>query len=317
MDKEHLLKTILNKYLRGTATPEEMRQVELWYDSFPEDDNLLQDAVQKEAFRKALVSRIISRTTHRRYRWPSVAAAAVLLIAAGLGLYQLTAKAPAALKAELVSVPFGEHRSIKLSDGSVVHLNAGSQLTIGAGYGKKERRITLTGEAFFDIVKDPEHPFMIQSGGITTTVLGTSFNIKTYPEQKDWQINVASGAVKIMREQEVLAVMLTANKALRYDTATRALAITTVQASEASQWRNNILYFNNSSLEEMALELERQYNVPITVKGKQEGHYKISFNKQPLPEVLDILADLTGITYTTADGKIIIHAQKSNQHMME
>lgn len=317
MDKEHLLKTILNKYLRGTATPEEVRQVELWYDSFPEDESLLQDAVQKEAFRKALVSRIISKTIRRRYKWPSVAAAAVLLIAAGLGLYQFAAKPPAALKAELVNVPFGAHRSIKLSDGSVVHLNAGSQLTIGADYGKKERRITLSGEAFFDIVKDPEHPFLIQSGGITTAVLGTSFNIKAYPEQKDWQINVASGAVKVMREQEVLAAMLTANKALRYDTATRSLAITTVHTSEAWQWRNNILHFSNSSLEEIARELERQYNIPITVQGKQEGHYKISFDKQPLPDVLNILADLTGITYTTEHGKIIIHAQKSNQHMME
>ena len=312
MDKEHLLKTILNKYLRGTATPEEVRQVELWYDSFPEDESLLQDAVQKEAFRKALVSRIISKTIHRRYRWPSVAAAAVLLIAAGLGLYQFTAKAPVALKAELVNVPFGAHRSIKLSDGSMVHLNAGSQLTIGEGYGKKERRITLSGEAFFDIVKDPEHPFLIQSGGITTTVLGTSFNIKAYPEQKDWQIHVASGAVKVMREQEVLAAVLTADKALHYDTASKSLAITNVHTSEAWQWRNNILHFNNSSLEEMARELERQYNIPITVQGKQEGHYNISFNKQPLPEVLNILVDLTGITYTTDDGKIIIHAQKSN-----
>lgn len=313
MDKERLLKTILNKYLQGTATPEEVKQVEFWYDSFPEDEGLLKDAAQKELLRKALVSRITAKTIHRSYKWPRLAAAAVLLIAAGLGLYQFTAKTPSvALKAEQVNVPFGMHKSIRLSDGSVIHLNAGSQLIIGADYGKKERRIELTGEAFFDIATDPEHPFVIQSGGITTAVLGTSFNIKAYPEQKQWQISVASGAVKVMKLQEVLAATLTANKALQYDPVTKAVAITDVSTSLTAPWRNNILYFNNNSLEDIARELERQYNIPITVAGKHAGHYKISFNKEPLPEVLKILADLTGITYTEQGDKIIIHAQKTN-----
>lgn len=313
MDKERLLKTILNKYLQGTATPEEVQQVERWYDSFPEDESLLQDAIQREAFRKALVSHIIAKNTHRSYKWPRLAAAAVLLIAAGLGLYQFTAKAPAvALKAEMVNVPFGKHKSIRLSDGSVIHLNAGSQLTIAANYGKKERRVTLTGEAFFDIAKDPEHPFLIESGGITTAVLGTSFNIKAYPEQTGWQITVASGAVKVTKRLEVLAETLTANKALQYDPVTKALAITDVNASSTAPWRHNILSFNNNSLEDIAQELERQYNIPVIVAGKHEGHYKISFNKEPLPEVLKILSDLTGITYTEQADKIIIHAQKTN-----
>lgn len=311
MDKEHLsshqLKSILKKYLDGSATPEEIQQIEHWYAVSGET----RDIPEKSRLQKEIIAGILRHTAPRLRTWPRIAAAALVLIIAGAGFYYYNVRTSASrMEAQLIQVPFGERKSIQLPDGSNIHLNAGSRLTIGQDYGTKERRIDLSGEAFFEVAADPEHPFIINTGDITTTVLGTSFNIRAYPEQREWRISIASGGVKVLRRQEVLSASLTANKELSYDHASRKVTLASTGPVSPDGWRNNLIYFSNSSLEEIAMELQRQYNVPISVHGRDNGHYKISFHRQPLKEILNVLSGLTGATYTTQQDTIIIHTKK-------
>lgn len=310
MDKErlssHQLKSILKKYLDGSATPEEIQQIEHWYAVSGET----KDIPEKSHLQKEIIAGILQQTAPQVHIWPRIAAAVLLLIAVGAGFYYYNVRSSVSgMEAQIIQVPFGERKSIQLPDGSNIHLNAGSRLTIGQDYGVNERRIDLSGEAFFEVAADPEHPLIIQTGDISTTVLGTSFNIRAYPEQREWRISVASGGVKVLRQQEVLSPSLTANKELSYDHASRKVTLAATGAVSADGWRNNLINFSNNSLKEIAMELERQYNVPISVRGHDNGHYKISFQRQPLKEILNVLSGLTGATYTTQQDTIIIHTK--------
>ncbi|SFD56815.1 FecR family protein [Chitinophaga sp. CF118] len=316
MDKERLsstaLKVVLNKYIQGIATPEEVQQVEQWYATFKEEEIPYHPA-EREELRRQIVSGIMEQipVTHRKTgKWWKVAAAAACITATGfLFMNKDNHKPPVLLAAKEVSTAPGSRKVITLSDGSVIHLNAGTQLTIPGDYGVKERRLILSGEAFFEVATDPRHPFIINTGNVNTTVLGTSFNIRAYKGQEEWQIAVATGKVKVADtvSRQLLSDGLIANKALSYNLATNITTINDLPANITGAWRNNIFYFNNSTLAEIGEELQRQYNISVIVTGKDNGHYKISFSREPLAKVLKVLAGLTGITYTINKDAVIIH----------
>lgn len=317
------LKVVLNKYLQGTASPEEITAIGEWYDSFGQDEKALLPE-EKEVLRTQLLPAIIDKINvtemparRRSYRWLRIAAIMIGVIAAGtFFLRRSTSRQKPVLPDQLVATAAGDRKTIRLSDGTTIHLNAGTQLSIAGDYGEERRMVRLSGEAFFEIAPDAVHPFIIQSDSIITTVLGTSFNIRAYPGQEEWQIAVASGKVKVTDavSQKVLADSLTASKALSCNRLTNNLIVSDISAGITGAWRNNIFYFNNSSIREIAAELERQYNIPVSVHGTglEQGHYQISFSREPLDRVLKVLAGLTGITYKQEKDKVIIYTQKSH-----
>ncbi|GAA0525553.1 FecR family protein [Chitinophaga japonensis] len=321
------LKAVLNRYIQGSASPEEAQQVERWYAgmSVAQEEDALADPGKKEQLRQEIVSGIMMQIqaeqpllpARRRY-WRPVAAA-VLIMAAGACLYLLRQPAKVTPAARLVYAPPGARKTVTLADGSVVRLNAGTVLSIAGDYGQQERQVELRGEAFFEVAADPQHPFRIRAGEMITEVLGTSFNIKAYKEQKEWQVAVAGGSVKVLRQPangapRVLAAVLTANRELAYDLQTQQVAVRAISQDQLGAWRNNRFCFHNSTLAEIAAELQRQYNVPVVIAGKgtTDGHYKISFEQEPLPKVLKLLSDLTGITYTIQPDQVIIHTAKTH-----
>lgn len=305
------LKAVLNKYIQGTATPEEVQQVEHWYNNFKEEE-LPHTTAEKEVLRKELMSGIMRQVPVKRTWWKVAAAAAVITAACFLLLRKET-PAPVLLASKQVSTPAACRKAITLSDGTVIHLNAGTELTIPGDYGVHERRLILSGEAFFEVATDAARPFIINSGNLQTTVLGTSFNIRAYKELPVMTVAVASGKVKITDTltHQSLSDSLTANRELSYDIQTSLASIGDLPDGMSGAWRNNIFYFNNSTLAEIGGELERQYNIPVTVKGEgsNKGHYKISFIQEPLSKVLKVLAGLTGITYTIKQNEVIIYTK--------
>jgi len=314
MDKTPI-KAILDKYVQGTATPAEQELVEQWYNSFHEED-LLQPPHQKEVLRRDIISGIMRQLpappARNRIRWKAAAVVAALIMsAAALFIYKGKRVAPQA--PQLVAAPAGSRNRVTLADGTTVLLNAGTQLSIPANYGVNERIVTLSGEAFFDVATDAGHPFTINTGSLQTIVLGTSFNIRAYNNQEEYQVAVATGKVKVLDAGKIIAASLTANRQLAYGLQSKETVVSDLPAAMAGAWRKNIFYFNNSTLQEIGAELERQYNIPVTVTGaaKNNGHYKISFAREPLSKVLKVLAGLTGITYTIQEKEVIIQAQKT------
>ncbi|WP_343668783.1 FecR domain-containing protein [Chitinophaga sp.] len=310
------LKFLLSRYLQGKATPAEAAQVEAWYDSFNETPLSANDKARlKDEIISSVLQEIHPPARVRKLYWWYAAAIAVLLVSAVP--FFITKKKPLPVNADqLVSTPAGSRKTIRLPDGTVVQMNAGTSLLIPGNFGMKDRAITLTGEAFFTVATDVLHPFIIHAGSIQTTVLGTSFNIRAWPEEDTWAIGVSTGRVKVSDEtnRQVMAACLTANKSLVHHRTSGTSDITDTDAAMLGAWRNNIFHFNNSSMAEIGQELQRQYNIPVVVngEGKNRGHYKISFSREPLTKVLKVLAGLTGITYTIKSDQVMIQVPKTN-----
>lgn len=310
------LKFLLSRYLQGKATPAEAAQVEAWYASFNETPLSENDKVRlKDEIISNVLQEINPPARVRKLYWWYAAAVAVLLGSA-LPFFMTKKKPLPVLTDQLVSTPAGSRKTIRLPDGTMVQLNAGTSLVIAGDFGAKNRSVTLTGEAFFTVATDALHPFIIHAGNIETTVLGTSFNIRSWPEEDTWAIGVSTGKVKISNEanRQVMAECLTTNKSLLHHRQSGLTDITDIETDEPGAWRNNIFHFNNSSMAEIGQELQRQYNIPVMVTGagKDGGHYKISFFREPLGKVLKVLAGLTGITYTIKSDQVIIQVPSTN-----
>mgnify|MGYP000423868941 CR=1 FL=1 len=304
------LKFLLRRYLQGKATPAESAQVEAWYASFEETPLSENDKTRlKDEIISSVLQEINPPARLRKLYWYA-AASLLILLGASLSFFMTQKKVLPAIAAQMVSTPTGSRKTIRLPDGTVVQMNAGTSLVIPGDFGEKDRSVSLSGEAFFTVAADAAHPFIIHAGNIETTVLGTSFNIRSWPEEDTWAIGVSTGKVKVANEvnRRVMAECLTANKSLTHHRRSGISDITDIDTGLAGAWRNNIFHFNNNSMAEIGQELERQYNMPVVVRGvgKDRGHYNIHFSREPLAKVLKVLAGLTGITYTIKSDKVII-----------
>lgn len=188
-----------------------------------------------------------------------------------------------------LSVPRGSTiASIVLSDGSKVYLNAASSLTYPVAFTGSERRVQITGEAYFEVAKDRSKKFVVTSGDVTTEVLGTHFNINTYPDEEAAKITLLEGSVKVtggvsnavIRPGEQAAIAkgkMEVNEAVDID--------------QVMSWKNGVFNFNNASCEMVMRQLSRWYDIDIVYP---EGVPAIQFGGEiqktlSLAEMLDAL----------------------------
>jgi ferric-dicitrate binding protein FerR (iron transport regulator) len=161
------------------------------------------------------------RGTRSLARW-TMRIAAVLIIAA-VGIYTFKRlgrnKEPVVTPNAEVATAMGTRTKAVLSDGTTYWLNAGSKLTYEKIFGKNSREVSLTGEAFFDVVKLTDRPFIVHTSGIDIKVLGTAFNVKSYPDDKKVEITLYRGFVKVFRQQdsESKAIQLRPNEKLIFN----------------------------------------------------------------------------------------------------
>lgn len=229
----------------------------------------------------------------------------------------------------------GERKSFQLPDGSKVTLNAGSIIKIDGAFNKNTREISLEGEAFFDVAYNASKPFIIHTLTSDIKVLGTVFNVKAYPADSITETSLISGSVEVTlkntqhqkvilhpNEKIILPVELTGESAQNKKTASELphetnhyriapLTLNPVDSSlDEVSWTDNRLSFNNTSLHDIAKELERWYNISITFKDQDVEQYKYSaiFDKKNIVQVLDALQLSRRFTYRIEEGnKIIIN----------
>lgn len=206
----------------------------------------------------------------------------------------------------------GQKATITLMDGTTVLLNSDSKLVYPRQFGDS-REVVLEGEAFFMVARDEHKPFSIKSGGLTTTVLGTSFNVKAFQDE-DIEVTVATGKVKVSQDgtlpdAQSQELVLTPNQQAVYDISGKHLAKGEVDADRYLAWREGIIRLDNIRFEEAAKLLERWYGVNIILENKRIGNCVIiggEFQNQSLHKVLRTVELTLDITYEfTEDGVII------------
>jgi transmembrane sensor len=183
----------------------------------------------------------------------------------------------------------GQKLTILLEDGSKVMLNSGSNLTYPEPFSDSSREIKLEGEAFFEVARDFDRPFVVNSGNLTTTVLGTTFNIHYYQDQPI-KISLVTGKVLIDNEGEEL--ILNPGEQISYSEKDQVMQKRSFDYRKEIGWREGVIFFENADFADIVNTLERWYGVRISVKGNPASNwvYQGIFDNQSLRVVLQRLS---------------------------
>ena len=234
-----------------------------------------------------------------------------------------------------ISTRYGSKTALVLPDGSKVWLNAGSTLSYGKDYANTLREVNLSGEAFFDVVKNAAKPFVIHTGKMDIKVLGTAFNVKCYPEEKKTETSLIRGSIEITLKNRPEKIVLKPNEKI---TIADEEPVTTNKTSATAKnhpapaapqqvitlghltrepvnnevietsWVDNRLIFSNETFEEIAVKMERWYAVKISFgKGSvRQKRFTGIFENETVGQALSAMQLTTAFTYTMNKDHIII-----------
>ena len=285
---------------------------ELWVSSAVADDTQQYDVDQAfERFRKRTGLDQSGRQSYKWYRTWSVAAVAIVL----LGLITVTAYWQGSRQIQsnfsdiVVEAPLGSKTKLTLPDGSTVWLNAGSKMVYSQGFGVSDRRLAFQGEGYFEVEKNDEMPFLVQTHDVNVTVVGTKFNFRNYPEDEEAVVELLEGKVALENQLKEEAVRyLSPNEKMVLHKATGEMDITSAKVKEATLWTENILLFDEDLLPDIVRELERSYHVQIEIENEdlKQTRFYGQFNQleQNIYEVLDMLSETGKLKYHE-EGKVI------------
>ncbi len=206
---------------------------------------------------------------------------------------------------------FGQKQIIRLPDGSTVHLNVGSKLTYTEPFQKDQRKVSLIGEAFFEVARDEQRPFVIHSGVVSTNVLGTSFNVRAYPEERQIVVSVETGKVGVNLEGEQDVVINPSQQATYLD-GKKSLSVSTYNRQEVIGWKDGIIQFKDMPLSQVINKLERVYGVEFYMNNpelKLEEKYSGVYKNAPLDRILQGVSFAVGFEYELDDKIVTIKSK--------
>ena len=237
------------------------------------------------------------------YRLRNIAAAVALLV--GIGLWWLnTGESETGRLVAYETI--NETKDISLPDGSHISLNAHSRLSYHSDF--KVRDVDLVGEAFFEIARDTLHPFSIHSNGTLTQVLGTSFNIRAYPDEEEVEVAVVTGKVAFSKEKTEKAdkvILLPGNKAILKKKV--AKIVKTETAPNELAWTTKELIFDDSNMGNVLKTLKRYYHLDIDLENKaiENCHFTGHFKNASVDEVLKALSFALDLKSEKLDQKLV------------
>jgi transmembrane sensor len=318
---------------------------DLWKQQPPKDDIQAEDAYMLHLHRMTEMNISFGDTSEelipsigtsriRKWYW---AAAAVIVFATGLFAFgklfnKSNGNTIAAIReVNEVSTRQGSKSKIQLPDGTVVWLNAGSKLTYNKEYGQQIREVTLTGEGYFDVMKNKEKPFIIHTSNINIKVLGTAFNVRAYPEDKQTETSLIRGSIEVtIKNRPNNKIILSPNEKLIVENeffikkeaeksdskyAQPTISINKLKHSvidsavAETQWIDNKLVFNDESFAELAIRMERWYDVDIEINDPTLLQKRMTgnFEKETIEQAIEALKLTIPFKHEQTGNKIIIH----------
>lgn len=247
--------------------------------------------------------------------WYKVAAAAIVIIAMSTWLYldrTIQTAVPIMTHVKPVKIEKSDkplRRFINLPDGSSVILNQNSNIELSNAFNQNgKREVYLTGEAYFDITHDDEKPFIVHTGKIFTTVLGTAFNIKSSPGNKTVTVTVTRGKVKVGDDSKTYNVIVP-DEQMIFDQDLTSHIVMPVKAESVIGWTNEDIYFDDVSIKDVAKQLQERFKVSIVFSKEQIKACKFSatfLKGQSLEQILNVISEFNQIEYLYKDAKTIV-----------
>ncbi len=325
----NLDRQILKKFLEGDCTVDELRVISKYLDNAESNEILHQLIIEntekdwKEAISKTPVidkqmlnwqkdfvylkgdDKIFKTDYSVTFNYFKYAAAVIgfLIGIYYLSLHYLNSKNNYSQLALVESKSnSGEVITIQLADSSLIYLNAKSKLKYPTNFKNKTREVYLEGEAFFDIKHKANQPFIVHTEKLTIQVLGTSFDIKTFKNEKEVSVSVASGLVGVKGNDINLnkTQMLKFGKKLIFNKLSNAITESNIDTADINFWVDGTLLFDNESLENIALDLERWYGISIKFENEnlRQLHLNLKQKNEPIETVLKALSISGNFSYT-------------------
>jgi ferric-dicitrate binding protein FerR (iron transport regulator) len=333
---------LLEKYLKRQCTLEEERLIDQWYEAIhntSESDSLEQNSELESKLWEA-----IDRKTQLRYDsydehltspkrvsgfQKLIGIAASLLIIVCAGVYTLTK--PLSINNATAHVESGASESnnliikntdskivkpVRMDDGSLIVLQPGSEIRYKKAFASDNREVTLSGEAFFEIARDEDHPFFVYSQGLVTRVLGTSFNIKAKPGDKTIVVDVKTGKVAVYKESSRVnekEYFLTPNQQAIYNRDADEIVQQLQENPQVILTESviNEMKFDEAPAVEVFIALEKAYGVDLVYDDQVFSNCFLTtwLSNDGLYEKLQIICKALGATYETRETKVIIHSK--------
>lgn len=240
-----------------------------------------------------------------RFSALKIAASILLLVAAGAVIY-FYGNRNGTIRFETAS----ELRNVQLPDGSTVILNRYSKLAYESNFGKEDRKLTLEGEAFFDVTKNPHLPFIISAKQTTIEVVGTSFNVLAYDSLAEVEVIVKTGIVRFTIPALNKSVELNPGEKGSFAQAQNDLQESVNEDVNFQSWNTRQLSFNETHLSAVIEAINKTYNANIVLKGVVSDSclLTVSFDNQSLEAVLNVLESTLNLTYERVGNGIEITA---------
>lgn len=319
---ENLNWELLTKYITNEANDQEKAEIEIWLNQSDENRKEMENCKKMlrniDGFYKAknfdskaawkdvdikihpeklkIVSRK-KRRTERITQFYKYAAIAVIALFLGSMVYYLGFRNQTFWGSEqVVSAEKQLVNEFELPDGSVVTLNSDSKLEFPKQFASNVREVTIIGEAFFDVKPNPEKPFVINAGNTQVKVLGTSFNVSAYPENRTVDVVVTTGKVQVLRKNEDLLaekseVFLTPGEKGTFFTESNFLEKSINTDVNYLAWKTNDIIFNETQLNEVIQCLEKVYHIEIELAEPELANKVLTahFDKKPIDFVLNVV----------------------------
>lgn len=317
------MKQLFEKYLAGNATAEEreglLRQLHAdeQLGGWLRTDIEFAEGGMPEPIRERILNNVYARTQRplisRRY-WSIAAVMLVLFISGALGwaLFGIqNQKSPITDHQSpiIVTTGMGEHSHVTLPDGTALTLNA--QTTVRYNLADGKRRVQVDGEAFFEVAKDAEHPFIVTAGEVDVTCLGTSFDVRHYADEDNVAVVLVEGKVRVSAKDA--ETTMEPNSRVVYDCSAKTLSKRSVPSTDYTGWLKGEVKYNNETLETIAAELSRNYNISLVITSDELKQERFTgyLGRASLRNILDVMCLAADMNYHIADDTIVyVYARK-------
>jgi ferric-dicitrate binding protein FerR (iron transport regulator) len=255
--------------------------------------------------------RTIMRINRWQFAWRSAAAIA-LLVMASYGVYQFFNQPNTMFFAETYTteVSWGSQVKTTLPDGTMVWLNAGSELSYSQGFGINDRNVQLTGEGYFEVTHNKNLPFSVQTGELKVNVLGTKFNVRNYTDDREAIVSLLEGKVSIASNiAPSEEITMKPNQKIFLNKESGDSHLKEVAAERSIGWTNGYLFFDEELLSDIAKELERSYDVNITVHpnvANRRFYGKFTRKETSIKQIMEFFASTGRIEYSITGKEIAV-----------
>ncbi|KZS42260.1 hypothetical protein AWE51_02125 [Aquimarina aggregata] len=317
----------LKKYIKGDASPEEKKSIIEWIrkdKKHQKQFNLLKAqyvAATLDSLNTTDVNesyqRFSSKKTKKKTYYYTAIVASVMMPFLLLYFYSsfsnndLIVNTTNYLKfgTRTVSTEHGGFKTVILPDGSTIVLNANSSISYPKEFTDSLRKVTLIGEAFFDIKRNINKPFIVEAENLKIKVLGTSFNVKSYPKDEKIETTLVTGKVEVHKQNiEQNPIVLEPSERAVFDKKKSNIKVDKVDSNRIVAWQDGKLIFDNTPLKQVVLDLNRKYDVEFVIQSDSLLQYKYTgeFDNLELEEVLELLKISSPINYKYEENKIML-----------